>query len=160
MNVYMKRIVILSFLAIFLVILYVLFVKPLHMEPREIIQTSDEERVHDVLLSVWMVINYASEKSKLPPTLESAAKYFHVRNGMITDPITLDVYDYVVIDYDTFKICAVFDTASKNKKRPFGKVFIGDPVTGLSGYWVHRKGKQCMLKIVPDRVMRWRGDDK
>lgn len=159
MGAYMKRAVMLSFLAIFLVILYVLFVKSCNTEPGKISQTPDTERVHDVLLSSWLVINYASENSKLPPTLELAAKYFHVRNGMIIDPSTKDVYDYVIIDHDTFKICAVFDAASRDNKRPIGKVFMGDPVTGLSGYWIHKKGKQCIIKNVPDRIMRWRIDN-
>ncbi|WP_147488015.1 hypothetical protein [Burkholderia pseudomallei] len=99
-------------------------------------QTADDRRDQDVAELSWRIQLYAQKKGKLPGSLSEL-----VTDGVDipVDPVTSTPYSYEVLGQDSFRVCAVFSSASQGYG--INGAYHGDPIFGS---WVHGIGRQCL----------------
>lgn len=103
-------------------------------------QTTDDRRDQDVAELSWRIELYAQKKGQLPQSLLEL-----VGDGanIPVDPVTSTPYSYEVLGHDSFRVCAVFSSASDGYE--VNGAYHGDPIFGS---WVHGKGKQCLGRTI------------
>lgn len=112
-------------------------------------QRLDAERVSDLQMLQWELVNYYQQKGALPETLE-------VLNNPITgfvvpaDPVTGASYGYEVKGTKGFKLCASFSRDSLNTEGQgsFPARDVAYPTRGISDNWNHGTGEVCFERAI------------
>ena len=118
----------------------------------------DDRRVQDVLSLSWRIMFYAQRAGRLPSSISDVAEG---EWKIPVDPTTSLPYFYEALGRDSFRLCAVFSSASgsdvtqgedfywASKNGIASGVRYGDPVVHGFGSWTHGPGRQCLDRSVP-----------
>lgn len=106
------------------------------------LQRFDNERISDLNTLVYAIENYHSTNEILPVKLDDMPST-DIRIDNSVDPITGKRYLYEVIEKDKYKLCAIFDTDTKDENIP------RDYTTNWWDInWAHTKGLYCFEKEI------------
>lgn len=116
------------------------------------LHTADDQRVQDILSLSWRVVFFSKTRGRLPSSLSEISESDW---SIPADPVTSSPYFYEALGPDTFRLCAIFFSASNNadagspnflpsNARQESGVLYGDPVTHSYGSWAHGAGRQCL----------------
>jgi len=94
------------------------------------IERLDDERVEDLQSIMRAVDQFWKDHDRLPETLEDLARDPREQVSTI-DPTSGEAYEYVVLDENTYRLCAVFDGESRAPSR------------APAGFWSHASGRHC-----------------
>ncbi len=94
----------------------------------------DVQRINDLSQINSEINNYYSRNTKLPMTLNDLIKSggYYVPN--LKDSVTLKDYDYIIIDSQSYKLCAEFSLPSPKKTQ--------------TDIWDHKIGNECFERSV------------
>jgi len=98
-------------------------------------QKKDEKRVQDFSQIYYAVQGHYQENGQLPEKLDQTT---NLQSTQKIDSITKKEYEYQVIDQDSFKLCTVFATNSKDSNVE------GRPYTPSPEFRTHKKGYDCI----------------
>lgn len=98
----------------------------------------DERRVNDLTSIQYQVINFWQLKSRLPTKLTELIDPTYANNLSLIDPETTNFYEYIIVDNNSFKLCANFSlkTDKSNGNRYFDAT------------WVHGAGRFCFDRTI------------
>lgn len=117
---------------------------------QERLRQFDSQRVNDLQIIQWQVVNYWQQKEELPSSLillEDDISGWRVPKD--PDPQTGAAYEYRMKDAMTFELCTVFSLASSDSNA-FSKPV---PVYGpdYNENWSHGTGRTCFTRTIdPD----------
>jgi type II secretory pathway pseudopilin PulG len=93
----------------------------------------DQRRTRDLADIKDSIQQYAKMHESLPPELAALGKEPGSSRPSPTDPDTRALYEYKVLDTDSFQLCAVFSLPSPGSDDPYFD----------RSQWTHAAGKQC-----------------
>lgn len=104
----------------------------------------DDQKVQDLTNIQWQLVNYYQQKERLPDALSELEDPI---SGFITptDPQTGETYLYQKEGDESFRLCAQFNTESRQSPtRP--------TYNGISENWEHAEGETCFSRVIdPER---------
>ncbi len=116
----------------------------------------DQQKVSDLQSVQWQVTDFWQQKQRLPVSLSELEDPLR---GMTIpqDPQSKDgmVYEYSVVDKDTFALCATFNLATAQRivdenAKEIG--YSGMPTPADEKYWMHETGRTCFERTIdPDK---------
>lgn len=97
----------------------------------------DDRRLTDLQSITYAVDNYWSINKALPKDLETLQSTRDVFVSSIADPENGAMYEYRLVDTDSYELCAVFttDTRTQENRTPYGPEG--------SKFWLHAAGRTC-----------------
>jgi hypothetical protein len=106
----------------------------------------DNERISDLNELVYEINNFYATEDELPTALNDLPLLLHYsRDEMTIDPVTREEYVYEIVDEDSYKLCVIFDTDTKDPEKP------RDGADGWhSDEWNHPMGEHCFERDVED----------
>lgn len=106
----------------------------------------DEQRTRDLQTLQDRIINYWTQKEKLPVNQEDLKDSL---SGFVppADPQTGAAYEYQLTGKLTFKLCAVFKTESSSVNSSFPKALSTDYLLYVSN-WEHGPGRVCFDRTI------------
>ena len=113
----------------------------------------DEQKVNDLTMIQYQVVNYWQSKEKLPATLSDLNDPLA---GFVVpvDAETLQPYTYQATGQLSFKLCATFHTESygSSDNGRTAPMPVGMSGKGISENWQHGVGETCFERTIdPDR---------
>lgn len=104
----------------------------------------DQTRVSDISSVKNKIESYYRTNKKLPEKLSDLTLSSYEKDN-IRDPETNQEYEYSTISSTSYKICAIFSTASDKNKDPYS--YYGDS-------YVHPKGNYCFDLKIPASTIK------
>ncbi len=116
------------------------------------IRRIDERRVSDLQFIQSEIINYWTNKEKLPENLSLLRD--DIRGVSIpVDPETGAEYEYKIIGERKFALCASFSRATESSGAPTQKLVPAEPYVGIEN-WEHREGWVCFERTIDPDIYR------
>lgn len=101
--------------------------------PEDIAKRNDAQRVEDLSRIIESVHIFRGAQQRLPYTLQELAG--SARNLDWQDPLTLEPYEYVMINKDVYSLCGIFETDARD-----------DAFGNLPGFSRHGIGHTCIYR--------------
>ncbi len=108
----------------------------------------DNQRVSDLQNIQYQIINYWTQKGKIPTTIADLQDPI---SGFIAplDPLSKTPYTYNVKGDRTFELCATFVEASNNETNSgVMRPMMYPEKTGISDVWTHNAGTVCFERTI------------
>lgn len=99
----------------------------------DIAKRNDEQRVEDLSSIIEAVHAFRGAQQRLPYTLQELVA--STRNLGWQDPLTLEPYEYVMINQAVYSLCGIFETDAT-----------GDAFGNLPGFSRHGIGHTCIYR--------------
>ena len=112
----------------------------------------DQERLGHLQNIQWQIVNYWTQKGKLPGTLDDLTDSI---SGFVSpqDPETGEAYLYKIMGNYSFELCANFNFSSKESR--LGAPETMAPERGLRAEsWDHGVGQQCFERTIDPELYK------
>lgn len=116
----------------------------------------DAQRINDLTNAKYAIENYYTSKKTLPKTISEAfALNNYSRADKFQDPETKKEYEYSPGIDNSYKLCAVFSTATNKKSSPEKNAYTSDP------NYKHSAGRYCFdFQVVKPETAPGISDDR
>ena len=117
----------------------------------------DDQRINDLQVIQNEIVNYWTQKEKLPEKLDDLKNSISGFNPPV-DPETSIAYEYITKDPLTFELCAVFKTEGKNISNIAQNPMMPESMPYYDGSyqqnWDHGIGRVCFSRTIDPELYK------